>query len=287
MKGVSSFGRLRKRIMRNLILGHGSGSGLSAAEEFAILKEIGWDGVFTGWDENNGNKNMAKAIRDLGLIYQSVHAPFDKMDRVWDDDERGEAVIDRLIRCARATAEVDVDIMVVHTIIGMDKCTPAEIGLRRFGRLFDAAKECGVRIALENTEGEEYLEALLNEYGDAHVGFCIDTGHELCYNYGRDTITKYGKRMFSTHLNDNMGITGDHLTWKDDAHMLPFDGIADWKGIAERMKAVGYQGELTFELTRFNRPERHTSDAYEQMSFTEYASLALERARRFAELIGE
>ena len=273
--------------MRKLILGHGSGSGLPAAEEFALLKKIGWDGVFTGWNENNGNQELAESIRNLGLIYQSIHAPFDKMDKVWEDDEAGEAVIDRLIRCAKDTAAVNVDIMVVHTIIGMDKCTPTEVGLRRFGRLFDAAKQYGVKIALENTEGEEYLEALLNRYNDAHVGFCIDTGHEMCYNYSRDIISKYGKRMFSTHLNDNMGITGDHLTWRDDSHMLPFDGIADWKGIADRMNAVGYKDVLTFELTRFNRPDRHTSDAYEKMSFEEYATLALERARRFAELIGD
>ena len=271
--------------MRKLILGHGSGSGLPAKEEFALLKKIGWDGVFTGWDEANGNQALAESIRELGLIYQSVHAPFDKMDKVWEDDPRGDEVIDRLIRCAKATAEVGVDIMVVHTIIGMDKCTPTEIGLRRFGRLFDAAKVLGVRIALENTEGEEYLEALLGEYKDEHVGFCIDTGHELCYNYGRDVISKYGKRMFSTHLNDNMGITGDHLTWKDDSHMLPFDGIADWKGIAKRMNAVGYKDVLTFELTRFNRPERHTSDSYEKMTFEEYATLALEKARKFASYI--
>ena len=271
--------------MRKLILGHGSGSGLPAAEEFALLKKIGWDGVFTGWDEANGNESLARCIRDLGLVYQSIHAPFDHMDKVWDEGERGDAVIDRLIRCARATAAVDVNIMVVHTIIGMDKCTPTEIGLHRFGKLFDIAKEYGVKIALENTEGEEYLEALLNEYHDKHIGFCIDTGHELCYNYGRDLISKYGKRMFSTHLNDNMGITGDHLTWKDDSHMLPFDGIADWKGIADRMNYVGYKDELTFELTRFNRPERHTSDAYEKMSFEEYAKLALEKARKFAGLI--
>lgn len=273
--------------MRKLILGHGSGSGLPAAEEFAILKKIGWDGVFTGWDENNGNLKLAETIRELGLIYQSVHAPFDKMDKVWEDDERGDAVIDRLIRCARATAEAGVDIMVIHTIIGMDKHTPTEIGLKRFGRLFDAAKECGVRIALENTEGEEYLEALLNEYNDDHIGFCIDTGHEMCYNYSKDIITKYGKRMFSTHLNDNMGITGEKLTWRDDSHMLPFDGIADWKGIADRLNAVEYKDVLTFELTRFNRPDRHTSDAYEKMTFEEYATLALERARRFAYLLGE
>ena len=93
--------------------------------------------------------------------------------------------------------------------------------------------------------------------------------------------------MFSTHLNDNMGITGDHLTWRDDSHMLPFDGVADWQGIADRMNAVGYKDVLTFELTRFNRPDRHTSDAYEKMSFEEYASLAFEKARKFAELIGD
>ena len=273
--------------MRKLILGHGSGSGLPAAAEFEILKKIGWDGVFTGWDEANGNKHFSNSIHSLGLIYQSVHAPFDNMDKVWEEGERGDAVIDRLIKCTQATAEAGVDLMIVHTIIGMDKCTPTEIGITRFGSLFDAAKRYGVKIALENTEGEEYLEALLNAYNDSHIGFCIDTGHELCYNYGRDLITKYGKRMFSTHLNDNMGITGDRLTWKDDSHMLPFDGIADWNGIAQRMNAVGYKNVLTFELTRFNRPDRHTSDSYEKITFEEYAALALKKARQFPELIGD
>ena len=93
--------------------------------------------------------------------------------------------------------------------------------------------------------------------------------------------------MFSTHLNDNMGMTGEKLTWLDDSHMLPFDGVADWENIAKRMNSVGYKGELTFELTRFNRPERHTSDAYEKMTFEEYATLALERARRFGNIIGD
>lgn len=271
--------------MRKLIINLGTGSGVSADEELKILKQTGWDGVFTGWNEENGNKELAQSIRKQGLIYQSVHAPFDNMDKVWDDDERGEAVIDRLIRCMQDAADVDVDLVIMHTIIGMDKCTPTSIGLDRFGRLFDAAKKYGIRVSLENTEGEVYLEALLNEFKDEHIGFCIDTGHEMCYNFSRDVISAYGQRMLSTHLNDNMGMTGEKLTWHDDSHMLPFDGIADWEGIARRMNAVGYKEALTFELTRFNRPGRSTSDAYMQMSFEEYATLALERACRFAKLI--
>ena len=98
-------------------------------------------------------------------------------------------------------------------------------------------------------------------------------------------IEKYGHRLFTTHLNDNFGMTGSELTWHDDAHLPPFDGIVDWKGTANRLKKAGYKGMLVFELITKNKPNRHTHDAIEKMTYPEFAKMAYERAARFGEML--
>ena len=208
------------------------------------------------------------------------------MNRMWEPGAEGEDAADELCACLEDCAKNDIPIMVAHAFIGFDTHDPNPWGVERFGRVAEHAKALGVKLALENTEGEEYLELLMETLRDnPAVGFCIDTGHEMCYNRSRDLITKYGDRLIATHLNDNMGITDENnITWLDDAHLLPFDGIADWAGIARRLQGCGYTGELTFELTSKNKPERNTHDGYAAWSFEEYLAQAYDRAVRFASL---
>ncbi len=273
--------------MKKLVVGTGMGfENIPVAEQMERLAKIGWDGVFTGWNEKDGIGAWAEKARSLGLYYQSVHAPFDVAAVIWDEGEEGEKAVEKLIRCVEDCVQNGVMLVVMHTIIGFDRHTPNLIGIKRFGRIFDKAEELGAVIALENTEGEEYLEALMSVYAHyENVRFCIDTGHEMCYNHCRDLIGAYGKKLICTHLNDNMGITGEEITWKDDSHLLPFDGMADWNGIARRLQSVGYMGDLTFELTVKGKPERSCSDIYKGLNFEQFASRALERAKRFAKLL--
>ncbi|MGN1093658.1 MAG: sugar phosphate isomerase/epimerase family protein [Candidatus Neoclostridium sp.] len=260
--------------------------GIDLMEFFDRAAKVGWDGVFTGWNEEKGNKYIAERIKADGLIYQSVHAPFNKCDRLWEEDERGDAEVERQKKCLRDSAEAGVDLVVMHAIIGMDKCTPTNIGVDRFGKILDEAQSLGVKVAVENTEGECYVEKLFADLkSHPALGFCIDTGHEMCYNYSQDIIGKYGDKLIATHLNDNMGVTGEKITWYDDAHMMPFDGIADWDGIARRIKKTPFDGPLTFELNKYNRPERHTHDRYAQLDADGYLSLALEKAKKFRVLL--
>lgn len=273
--------------MRKLVIATGNGYPENTKAQIDIIARVGWDGVFTGWDEENGNLELADYIRSKGLIYQSIHAPFNKIDKMWEDDELGDWSQERMIRCIKDCADAQVPIMVLHTIIGMEKHTPNELGLYRFGKVIEAAEKYGVNLGFENTEGEEYLETILNRYADSsRVGFCIDTGHEMCYNERRDLITKYGNKLICTHLNDNMGRTGENITWLDDAHLLPFDGSADWQGIANRLNAAGYGGELTFELTSKSKPGHNTHDIYNHLDLEGFVSLALERAKKFAQMVG-
>lgn len=274
--------------MRQLILGTGLGfeKEIPIEEQIVRIGNAGWGGIFTGWNEDKGLAEYARIAKENGLLYQSVHAPFDKIDKLWDAERSGEVETERLKRCIEETAEAGVGIVVMHAIIGFDKNRPTHIGVKRFAELADLAAQCGVKIALENTEGSVYLDTLLEAFSEhPNVGFCIDTGHEMCYNYGLDMIGKYGNQLIATHLNDNMKITGRSITWLDDAHMLPFDGLANWRDIAARLKFAGYEGPLTFEVTSQSKPHRATHDRYSTLNFDEFVSLALRKARKFASMM--
>lgn len=265
-----------------------TGWDFSVEKQIEMLAEIGWDGVFTLWNEQDGNKPWADLIKRNSMIYQSVHAPFDRADKLWEEGTEGDMEVERLKKCLQDCCDAGVNLVIMHAIIGMEKDTPNSLGVDRFGKIIKEAEKLGVKIALENTEGEAYLKMLSDAFKDNKtVGFCIDTGHEMCYNHSTDVIEKYGKngKLIATHLNDNMGMTGDKISWFDDSHMLPFDGIANWDNIAKRLKKFAPNIPLTFEIIAKNRPGRHTHDIYNLNDYNAFYSLALEKAKRFAEMV--
>ena len=143
----------------------GQGFGESFREGVLATARAGFDACFTGWSDGTDVAARAALIRENGMVYQSIHAPFNKSDALWEEGDAGDAFADQLIRCLHACAENDVPIMVVHPIIGMDKHTPTPLGIERFGRLVAEAEKTPVRVAFENVEGIEYLEAVIRELG--------------------------------------------------------------------------------------------------------------------------
>ena len=154
-----------------------------------------------------------------------------------------------------------------------------------FDEIVAMAEEYGVHIAIENTEGEEFLFALMEHYRDTqNVGFCWDSGHEMCYNHSQNLLAAFGDRLLVTHLNDNLGISRfDGKTfWTDDLHLLPYDGVADWGDIIGRMKKARRLEILNFELNINSKPNRHENDLYGQMSLRQYFTEAYKRACKIA-----
>ncbi len=259
-----------------------------APERLKYIASAGFDATFCGWRPDGNLSATARLIREAGLILQSVHAPFNKIDLMWKEGAEGDGILDMLCRCLDDCAEAGAPIMVSHVWIGFGDQHPNALGISRFSALLDHAEKCGVRVAFENTEGEKYLELIRDElFSHPAAGFCIDTGHEMCYNYSEDMISKYGSdgKLIATHINDNLGITGNSITWLDDAHLLPFDGVGDWQSVADRLLSVGYDGILMSELTTKNKPDRHTHDIYAQLDCESFVRLAYERMNKFASLI--
>jgi len=176
-------------------------------------------------------------------------------------------------------------VMVIHPFIGFKDHTPTEIGLDNYARVVEAAVQHNVKLAFENVEGEEYLASIMDRFHDcSHVGFCFDTGHEMCYNGSRDMMAKYGDRLLHTHLNDNLGQRGEEITWLDDLHLPMGDGVADWRHIMTRIRASGYRDILMCELNYSNKPNGHELDRYLQMEMEQFYAYALEAARRVTAL---
>lgn len=260
----------------------------SLIEQVKMIKSAGFDAVFAEWNGRGSLDEIAEEIKNQGLIFQSVHAPFTKSAHMWgEDEEQGNLALDELLDCLDDCARFGVPIMVVHAFIGFEDHDPTKIGITRFAKMVSAAEKKGVKIAFENTEGEEYLDALMEAFkNNKNVGFCLDTGHEMCYNRHRDMLASYGDRLIATHLNDNLGISREDggIFWTDDLHLLPFDGIADWDNIAARLDKWGYNGILTFELTVKSKPDRHENDKYAAMPTESYLAEAYSRACRVADL---
>ncbi len=255
----------------------------SLSEQLNLVKNAGFD-AFAFDREKQADSAETEALAEkaakLGLGFEYIHAPFYGMDDVWHgDDELAQIMLKDILATVDDCRGFDVPYAVVHAIIGMDNCTPTETGLKRLETVIDYAVKKDVILAFENTEGEMYLEAIFNRFADVpNVRFCYDSGHEMCYNYKQDMLSKYGKCLAVTHLNDNLGMTGDELTFLDDSHLLPFDGIADWEDMAKRLRNCGYNGTLSFETISKGRPNRNDNAIYYGLTDEEYIKKAYEKA---------
>jgi len=268
-----------------LCINTGLGFDLPMADRLALVKKAGFDGFFSEWRPGAPVAEWAAQAKKLGLIYQFIHAPFNNVDKIWEEGPDGEAFLKVLMDCVQDCADNQVPLAIVHAIIGFDKHTPSDLGIERFERLCRFADDRNVYLGFENTEGEEYLAKIMTELkGHPSTRFCWDTGHEMCYNRSKDMMALYGDRLIGTHFNDNLGITGNEITWHDDSHLLPFDGVANWQGIMDRLRRHQFKGPLTFELTRTNKPGRNTHDPYAAWDYGTFVNQAYDRAVRVAAL---
>ena len=253
-------------------------------DQIKIIKSVGFEAFFTMWTPDR-TEEIANEAAKLGLVQQSIHSPFSgiyKVKHLWDGGEEGTFVTNALIDCVKDCARFDIPVMVIHPFIGFKDHTPTEVGLDNYARVIEAANKAGVKLGFENVEGEEYLAALMKRFwNEPSCGFCLDTGHEMCYNRHKDMLALYGEKLVHTHFNDNLGVRGDEITFHDDLHLMPTDGIADWHNIMERIKKTGYNGILMSELTYANKEGRNgVMHNYAELSMEQFAAMAYEKINK-------
>ena len=158
--------------------------GLPITDLVNLLAKIGFDAISPVWHSEYLEKSVLSA-KENGLQLQSLHAPFSEIENMWSiDTNLSNSALNELNIALEDCNKYEIPIMVCHIWKGFDNLgTPTYAGIENFGKLINKAKEYGIKIAFENTEGEDYLYYLMENFkGDDTVGFCWDSGHEMCYN---------------------------------------------------------------------------------------------------------
>ena len=265
----------------------GNGYTVPTTEVVKVIAQAGFDAVSPLWKRGVDLTDVVATAHSCGLALQSLHAPFHGAAALWSEDAAvSSPAVEELLEALEDCRRFDIPVMVMHTWIGFEYTqTPNAAGLRNFGIIVEKAKKYGIQIAFENTEGDEFLFALMDHFkGHPSVGYCWDSGHEMCYSHSEDLLAKLGDRLIMTHLNDNLGVSRfDGKTyWTDDLHLLPYDGIADWDVLIQRLRKSKKLEILNFELNITSKPNRHENDVYAQMPLEQYFAEAYKRACRIA-----
>ena len=203
---------------------------------------------------------LKEYINSLGLECNQAHAPFFFAygDRFTFDDVHYRAIV----RSMESASLLGAKEIVVHSVghrqedaILFDRA----YNLAYYRSLIPYCEKFGIRVAVEN----------LVEHGQANSGYvgrlntpkeltefveeldspcfcaCLDTGHaSLCNVKPEDFVTEMRADLLRVlHVHD-----GDY---QGDRHTLPYLMDFDWQKIMGALKAIGYDGELTFEILNF------------------------------------
>ena len=248
-----------------------------------LLANVGFSAVSPGCELKEELESVVLRAKLRNLALQSLHGPVRGMPAMWSRDRQlAEPITRELLQSATDCARFGIPILVVHPWNGVDYTFCREdLCFDGFDALVTLGESLGIRIAFENLEGPEYLAALMERYqGSKAVGFCWDSGHELCYGPGCDFLSLYGNKLIMTHLNDNFGVTDPtgRLDGTDDLHLLPHHGILDWEQTLLRLRSARKQEILNFELKIRPKGNRCKLDLYSQMPLEQYFAEAYRQA---------
>lgn len=216
-------------------------------ERFRLIKEAGFDSTCIWWGDefieiDGPKEEHPEFALKAGLDIINVHLPFIDANDLWLDGIKGDSLLDKYMKNITDCCNYGIPAAVVHLTIGWKPPEPCATGLDRIKRLTEHAEAKGVNIALENLKRPEYVDYAFSAVTSERLGFCYDSGHEaVCGLKSGSLLEKHGGRLMVLHLHDNDGLT--------DRHMVPGEGILDWKALKADILKTEYTGPVLLEVT--------------------------------------
>ena len=227
-----------------------------------IFAKAGFDAIDYSFDPVIGSEwgtdkqdeyiqELLRIAKENGVYYNQAHSEcvYD-----WDNpniiEEKVKPTIVRNIRCA---AKMGIPHIIVHGLshpaVNHSTEERRRVNLDYYNYLKPFAKDCGVKIALENlkrvcTTPEEY-EFFMDTLNDDIFTACVDIGHS--FYVGEDSaeiIRRLGhERVTALHVHDNQGAADDH--------QMPGFGKLEWGHVLEALADIDYSGDFNLEILDF------------------------------------
>ena len=248
--GVNGF--YTRDAYRNVLNGYARYRELIGALEFSHVTEISPEEAV----------EIGNFARGLGFDTWSIHSEHLNVgDRV-----ENYLAVQKLE--AEICAALGCEVMVCH-LPNLQPYADFERDLDVIGKVADLTHANGVRLAVETCVYPDGTGGLLPDAGlvlqvvealnREDVGINLDTGHCLLGQTGGreeklnrilsgsekqtlpDLARRIGRKLFTTHLQDNFGMNDDH--------QAPGFGWIDWESLLPAILETGYRGPLMMELT--------------------------------------
>ena len=202
-------------------------------------------------------KKIQCMLKEYGAVIHQTHAPFPSYKQ--GEDEYNKLLKERTLQAIEISAELGAKQVIIHPIHfkGASKQEQLERNLELYAPYGALAKQCGIKIAIENMWGHhrdkndfivknvcsdaEELCTYLAALGEGYT-ICLDLGHAgLVGEAADEMILAIGKeRLGALHVHDN--------DFYNDTHTAPFFGNMNWERITSALAAIDYDESFTFEV---------------------------------------
>lgn len=192
------------------------------------------------------------------ITFVQAHSPDTNF---FNGTEAYEYAVEKTIRSIEICGMLNIKNTVVHSGYKpglLDKKIWFEKNRDFYRKLFDTMEKYGVNVLCENTTKANMPDgyflingADMREFAEYvnhplfHV--CWDTGHANIEGAQYDEIKAIGDELYALHINDNRGLS--------DEHLIPYMGTLNMDEIMNALIDIGYNGVFTFESSsalRFN-----------------------------------
>jgi len=232
---------------------------LPLSDRLKLIREAGFDStsVWLGEEEElvkDGKEDLIpELVRDCGLFFENIHAPFDQCNKIWAEDKSVRSEIKSQYRsCISFCSRHEIPIVVIHISRGSNAPEVNKYGINMIEEIVKYAEDSGVVIAIENTAKPHYLDRIYSSIESPSLGFCYDSSHDfLGFSTPGKILRKWGHLLTATHLSDNDGIS--------DRHWIPEEGIIDWEVVENQFPKDSYTGFFTLEVLPKNREAESAS----------------------------
>lgn len=218
----------------------------------------------SGYLDTNGQKKLTEMLETSDLKICSIHAPLIKgVDISSPDEEVSSAALDLLKRTVDAALILRAKTVIFHPTSSetgnLDYRKEALVG--QVLALLEHIGEEDVKLAVENltrVPANEILTYSLERIDNPGYGLCYDSSHDNLTPEPMTILEKFGRRLVTTHISDNLA--------ENDDHMLPFEGSFQWDRFCELFSQIQFEGifllEVEIRKSAFKPPQEFLNEAF-------------------------
>lgn len=243
---------LKKAVMLGMVEIDGS-----LETKFALLKELGFDGVELDSPSDLNTAEVLAAKKATGLDVEgtvdSKHWAVTLSDPDAGVRAKGKAALEQALRDCKAWGGTSVLLVpaVVNANVAYDQAWErSSVEIRG---VLPLAKELGVKIAVENVWNQFLLSPLeaaryVDQFDSPWIGWHFDVGNVINYGWPEQWIRILGKRILKLHIKEYSRKKRDaEGLWKGfDAELG--EGDNRWPEVMAALDSIGYTGWACAEV---------------------------------------